>query len=105
MVEVGASAHVRCEVLRQIAPEYRETSSVHKHAIVEDFVHMTVFHRTYVMWLLNHAEEGQQMAGWSSRYVYRTEVEEVLVQVRRLGKTNGSTRHLDRSSNGHRIGE
>ena len=105
MLDVGESSHVRREVLRQIAPQYREASSAHKRVIVEDFLHLTSSHRTYAMWLLNHAEEGQQTARWSYRYVYRTEVEEILVQVRRLEKTNGSTRHLDRSSNGHRMGE
>ncbi len=48
------------EVLRQMAPQYREALSVHKRVIVDAFVRLTGYHRTYAMWLLNHADEGQR---------------------------------------------
>ena len=75
MVEVGASLHLRREVLRQMVSQYREASSVHKRVVLEDFVRLTGYHRKYTLWLFNHAQEEHQTAKRPSRCVYGTEVE------------------------------
>lgn len=48
----------RREVLQQAAPQYRSASSARKRELLEAFVQVTGSHRTYAMWLLNHAEDG-----------------------------------------------
>jgi len=80
-VEVGASLQVRREVLRHMAPQYREASSPQKQAVLADFVRLTGYHRTYARWLLNHAQEKRSTAKRPSRCEYGAEVEEALVQV------------------------
>ena len=80
-MEVGASLRMRREVLRQMTPQYREASSAHKRVVVDDFVRLTGFHRTYAMWLLNRADEGQRYRVHPPRRVYEADVEEALVFV------------------------
>ena len=80
-VEVGASLHLRREVLRQMAPQYQEALSAHKRVIVDAFVRLTGYHRTYAMWLLNHADEGQRSPVHPPRRVYEADVEEALVLI------------------------
>ena len=60
-VEVGASLHMRREVLRQMAPKYREASWAHKRVVLEDFARLTGYHRKYAMWLLKHAAKGNPL--------------------------------------------
>jgi hypothetical protein len=55
------SLQSRRALLKQFAPQYREVSSAHKHVLLDAFVQTTGYHRRYAMWLLNHAEEVQQM--------------------------------------------
>ena len=80
-VEVGASLQMRREVLRQMAPQYREASSAHKRMVLNDFVRLTGYHRSYAIWLLNHADEGQQALVHPPRRVYEADVEEALVLI------------------------
>jgi len=80
-VEVAASLHMRREVLRQMAPQYREASSAHKGVVLADFVRLTGYHRTYARWLLNHAQEEHSTVKRPSHCVYGAQVEEALVQV------------------------
>jgi len=76
---VRASMHMQREALRQMAPQYQEASSVHKRVVLDDFVRLTGSHRTYAMWLLKHADEGQQPPVHLPRRVYEADVEEALV--------------------------
>ena len=78
---MGASLHVRREVLRQMVPQYREASSAYKRLVVDDFVRLTGYHRKYAMWLLKHADEGQSSLVHSPRRVYEADVEEALVLI------------------------
>jgi len=47
----------RRELLKQLAPQYREASSVQKRVLLDTFTQATGYHRRYSMWLLNHAED------------------------------------------------
>ena len=43
-----------------MAPLYREAPSSRKSLLLDEFTATTGYHRTYAMWLLNHAAEAQQ---------------------------------------------
>jgi hypothetical protein len=66
------------EVLRQVAPQYREASSSQKRTLLDAFVATTGYHRSYARWLLNHAEEVEQTHGRSQRCTYGPEVQHAL---------------------------
>ena len=54
------SYQARRELLQQMARQYREASPSQKRTLLDALVATTGYVRTYVMWLLNHAEEVQQ---------------------------------------------
>jgi len=71
----------RREVLHQLAPKYRQSTPVQKRTLLEAFVATTGYVRTYARWLLNHAEEVQQMHGRSHLRKYGPEVQHTLFLV------------------------
>lgn len=60
-MEKSLSYQARCVVLQQMAPQYRQASPSQKRTLLESFVATTGYVRKYTRWLLNHAEEVQQM--------------------------------------------
>jgi hypothetical protein len=80
-MEKSLSYQARREVLQRVAPQYREASSSQKRMLLEAFVAMTGYHRTYARWLLNHAEEVQQGHGRSQFRKYGPEVQDALFLV------------------------
>jgi hypothetical protein len=77
-LEKSLSYQARREVLQQAAPQYREASSSQKRTLLDAFVATTGYHRTYARWLLNHAEEVEQMHGRSQLRTYGPEVQHAL---------------------------
>ena len=59
-MERSLSYQARRELLQQMAPQYREASPPQKRTLLEAFVAITGYVRTYAMWLLNHAVEVPQ---------------------------------------------
>jgi hypothetical protein len=72
------SYQARREVLKQVAPQYREASSSQKRTLLDAFVATTGYHRTYARWLLNHAEDVQQTHGRSQLRTYGPDVQYAL---------------------------
>src|SRR6266568_6879743 len=60
-VDKSLSYQARRELLQQAVPQYREASPSQKRTLLDAFVAATGYHRTYARWLLNHAEEVQQI--------------------------------------------
>lgn len=52
------SYQARRELLQQMARQYQEASPSQKRTLLDAFVATTGYVRTYVMWLPNHAKEG-----------------------------------------------
>ncbi len=78
----GLGLHMRREVLKQMSPRYREASVAQKRQLLDDFTHLTGYHRRYAMWLLkHHVGQGQHPCVQVRPRRYALEVEEVLVQV------------------------
>ena len=48
-------------MLQQMAPQYRQASASEKRMLLESFITTTGYVRKYARWLLNHAQEVQQM--------------------------------------------
>src|SRR5256714_2449698 len=69
------------EVLHQLAPQYRQASPSQKRTLLEAFVAITGYVRKYARWLLNHAEEMQQLDGRSHLRKYGPEVQHALFLV------------------------
>jgi len=77
-VEKSLSYQARREVLQQIAPQYRQASPAQKRTLLEAFIAATGYVRKYARWLLNHAEEVQQMQGRSHLRRYGSDVQHAL---------------------------
>jgi hypothetical protein len=78
----GLPLQTRRELLGQMVPCYRRASSDEKRRLLDEFTHITGYHRKYAMWMLNHPEEGQQAPVQSRAHrQYGSEVQEALVQV------------------------
>jgi hypothetical protein len=77
-VEKSLRYQARREVLQQVAPQYREASSSQKRTLLDAFVAMIGYHRSYARWLLNHAEEAQQTHGRSQLRKYGPDVQHAL---------------------------
>lgn len=60
-MEKSLRHRARRAVLQQIAPQYRQASAAQKRTLLDTFVGTTGYHRTYARWLLNPAEEVEQM--------------------------------------------
>ena len=45
----GLGLHTRREVLEQMMPSYREASVAQKRQLLDDFTHLTGYHRRYAM--------------------------------------------------------
>ena len=60
-VAKSLSYQARRALLQQTVPQYREASPSQKKTLLDVFVAATGYHRTYARWLLNHAEEVQQI--------------------------------------------
>ncbi len=80
-MERSLSFQAKREVLQQMAPQYREASPSQKRTLLEAFVATTGYVRKYARWLLNHAEEVQQMDGRSHLRRYGPEVQHALFLV------------------------
>ncbi len=68
-------------MLHQLAPQYRQASPSQKRTLLEAFVAITGYVRKYARWLLNHAEEMQQLDGRSHLRKYGPEVQHALFLV------------------------
>ena len=62
-MEQSLSYQARREVLRQMAPQYRQASPHQKRTLLEAFIATTGYMPQYARWLLNHADEVQQTYG------------------------------------------
>jgi hypothetical protein len=80
-VEQSLSYQARRTLLQQTVPQYREASPSQKRTLLDAFVAATGYHRTYAKWLLNHAEEVQQILRWSRPRQYSPEVQHALFLV------------------------
>jgi hypothetical protein len=59
-MEGGLRLQTRRAFLQHLIPHYRKASTVKKKSqLLDAFTATTGYHRTYAMWLLNHAQEGQ----------------------------------------------
>ena len=58
-VKSPLSYQARRELVEQMAPQYREASRTQKILLLDTFVAMTGYVRTYAMWLLNHPVESR----------------------------------------------
>jgi len=77
-VEKSLSYQARREVLQHIAPQYRQASPAQKRTLLEAFIAATAYVRKSARWLLNHAEEVQQMQGRSHLRRYVLDVQHAL---------------------------
>ena len=68
----------RRALLQQTVPQYREASPSQKKTLLDAFVAATGYHRTYARWLLNHAEEVQQILHRPRPRQYGPEVQHAL---------------------------
>jgi hypothetical protein len=64
-----------------MAPQYREASPAKKRALLDEFTHLTGYHRTYAQWLLNHNEQALQTIQHPRPRHYGPEVLDALVQI------------------------
>jgi len=80
-VERSLSFQAKREVLHQMAPQYREASQSRKRTLLEAFAATPGCMPKYARWLLNHAEEVQQMDGRSHLRRYGPEVQHALFLV------------------------
>ncbi len=81
----GLGLHTRREVLEQMIPSYREASVAQKRQLLDDFTHLTGYHRRYAMWLLkHHVGQGQHPCVQVRPRIYALEVEEVWEQTNRV---------------------
>ena len=78
---VGLSLEAKRDVLEQLLPRYREAPLAQKRVLLDDFVRLTSYHRTYAIWLFNHQTSEHQITACVRQRNYGVEVEEVLVQV------------------------
>ena len=80
-VAVKLRLQTRRELLEHMAPQYREAPPAKKRVLLDEFTHMTGYHRTYAQWLLNHSQEVLQTRGRHARpHHYGPEVRDALVQ-------------------------
>lgn len=77
----GLPLQAKRAVLHQVATQYREAPRAQKRELLDAFVQTTGSHRTYAMWLLNHAEEGHTLPKRPRPCCYGPEVQEALVLV------------------------
>ena len=77
-VEKSLSYQARRALLQQTVPQYCEASSAQKRTLLDAFVAVTGYHRTYARWLLNHAEEVQQTLRRPRPAQYGPEVQHAL---------------------------
>jgi hypothetical protein len=80
-VEQSLSYQARRALLQQAVPQYREVSLSQKRTLLDGFVAATGYHRTYARWLLNHAEEVQQILQRPRPRQYGPEVQHALFLV------------------------
>ncbi len=81
-VAVKLRLQIRRELLEQMAPQYREAPPAKKRVLLDEFTHLTGYHRTYAQWLLNHSQQVLQKRGRSVRpHHYGPEVRDALVQL------------------------
>ncbi len=79
-MEKSLSYQARRALLQQTVPQYREASPSQKKTLLDAFVAATGYHRTYARWLLNHAEEVQQILHRPRPRQYGPEVQHALFQ-------------------------
>ena len=77
-VEKSLRYQARRALLQQTVPQYREASPSQKKTLLDAFVAATGYHRTYARWLLNHAEEVQQILHRPRPRQYGPEVQHAL---------------------------
>ena len=77
-MENALSYQTRRALLQQTVPQYREASPSQKRTLLDAFVAVTGYHRTYARWLLNHAEEVQHTLQRPRPRQYGSEVQHAL---------------------------
>src|SRR5260370_28195149 len=77
-VEKSLRYQARRALLQQTVPQYRGASPSQKKTLLDAFVAATGYHRTYARWLLNHAEEVQQILHRPRPRQYGPEVQQAL---------------------------
>src|SRR2546421_12932389 len=78
---MGLRLQTRRELLEHRAPQYREALPAKKRIVLDEFTHITGYHRTYAQWLLNHSEQVLQPQARHARpRQYGPEVQDALVQ-------------------------
>ena len=77
-MEKSLRYQARRALLQQTVPQYREASPSQKKTLLDAFVAATGYHWTYARWLLNHAEEVQQILHRPRPRQYGPEVQHAL---------------------------
>ncbi|HEY6409403.1 MAG TPA: hypothetical protein VIY29_18240 [Ktedonobacteraceae bacterium] len=80
-MKLPLSYQARRELVEHWAPEYREASRSQKMLLLETFVALTSYVRTYAMWLLNHPVESMPSIPHTRPLHYESEFQQVLYQV------------------------
>ena len=70
----------RRELVERMAPAYREASRTQKMLLLDTFVALTGYIRTYAMWLLNHPVESRPSISHARPVHYRPAVQDALHQ-------------------------
>jgi hypothetical protein len=68
----------RCALLKQFAPQYHEASYAQKRVLLDVFAQAMGYHRSYGMWLLNHAEDVLHAPAYKRSNHYGPEIQHVL---------------------------
>jgi hypothetical protein len=77
-VEEPSRCQSRRELLVEMVPRYQKASVAQKGALLDEIVAATGYARRYAMWLLNHAEEMQQVPRRRRQRTYGPEVQHAL---------------------------
>jgi len=80
-VAVGLSLEAKREVLKQFVHPYRDEVGTHKRVLLDDFVRLTGYHRTYASWLLNQLVPETAPPVHPRQHSYKHDVEEVVLLV------------------------
>jgi hypothetical protein len=80
-VKSPLSYKARRELVERMAPAYREASRTQKMLLLDTFVALTGYVRTYAMWLLNHPVESRPSIPYARPVHYGPEVQQALYQL------------------------
>jgi len=79
-VKSPLSHQARRELVERMAPAYRDASRSQKMLLLDTFVALTGYVRTYAMWLLNHPVESRPSIPHARPVHYGPEVQDALYQ-------------------------